>query len=228
MQCIRRHRKDSGMGVLLLVRHGQASFGSSQYDELSALGVIQADLVARRLADGRAKVRTLVSGSLLRQRATAEAIAAAGGLSTHIDNRWDEYDHVGITGDRAPELIFDASDVGGAAERAGTALDEAVRRWIADEITHTESHREFVARCSAALQSLTANREITVVTTSGGVIADICASLLGLATDSWPVLSRVTVNCGITKIVVGRQGTSLVSFNDHAHLEADPALITYR
>jgi hypothetical protein len=37
----------------------------------------------------------------------------------------------------------------------------------------------------------------------------------------------VTVNAGVTKVVRGRSGTTLVSFNEHGHLEAD-GLVTYR
>ena len=42
-------------------------------------------------------------------------------------------------------------------------------------------------------------------------------------------LNRVTVNGGITKLVVGRGGVSLLAFNDHAHFDG-PAreLLTYR
>jgi hypothetical protein len=43
------------------------------------------------------------------------------------------------------------------------------------------------------------------------------------------MLAPVVVNASVTKVVVGRRGTSLVSFNDHSHLEAaEPGLVTYR
>jgi hypothetical protein len=41
--------------------------------------------------------------------------------------------------------------------------------------------------------------------------------------------NHVSVNTGITKLAVGRSGTTLISSNEHAHLdEADGSLITYR
>jgi len=68
-----------------------------------------------------------------------------------------------------------------------------------------------------------------VVFTSGGVVAAVCGSLLGLGPDGVVALNRVTANGAITKVVVGRGGTSLISFNDHAHFEADARrLLTYR
>ena len=36
------------------------------------------------------------------------------------------------------------------------------------------------------------------------------------------------INASITKIITGHMGTNMVTFNDHAHLETDRALITYR
>ena len=42
-------------------------------------------------------------------------------------------------------------------------------------------------------------------------------------------LARVVVNSSVTKVLVGRRGTTLISFNDHSHLEdGDPGLLTYR
>ena len=41
-------------------------------------------------------------------------------------------------------------------------------------------------------------------------------------------LNRVTVNTGITKVVRGRSGTSLLSFNEHAHLTGVSGMLTYR
>ena len=51
----------------------------------------------------------------------------------------------------------------------------------------------------------------------------------GQHADVWTQLNAVTVNASVTKIVVGRRGSTLVSFNDHSHLEgAGNALVSYR
>ncbi len=39
---------------------------------------------------------------------------------------------------------------------------------------------------------------------------------------------HVGVNASITKVITGRTGRHLLTFNDHAHLESDRSLITYR
>jgi len=44
----------------------------------------------------------------------------------------------------------------------------------------------------------------------------------------WRRLNPVCVNSGVTKLVTGRRGLTLVSFNEHTHLDPKPDLLTYR
>jgi N-acyl-D-aspartate/D-glutamate deacylase len=67
-----------------------------------------------------------------------------------------------------------------------------------------------------------------VVVTSGGPVAVVAADLLAGDLSAWARFNRVTVNTGVTKVVSGGSGLSCVSFNDHAHLDHDRRLLTYR
>ena len=58
------------MASLYLIRHGQASFGSANYDQLSALGQRQADLSGHFFADIGLHFGQAVSGDLSRQQET--------------------------------------------------------------------------------------------------------------------------------------------------------------
>ena len=60
------------MGVLMLVRHGQASFGSEDYDVLSSRGVRQSRKVAEALSGYGVAPTSLIHGGMRRQRETAE------------------------------------------------------------------------------------------------------------------------------------------------------------
>ena len=89
----------------------------------------------------------------------------------------------------------------------------------------------------AALQRLVASLPAggtAVVLTSGGPIAWAAASLLAdstaARTDLWLRLNPVSVNTGVSTIVCGGRGTTLVSFNAHDHLLSarSPHLLTYR
>jgi hypothetical protein len=54
-------------------------------------------------------------------------------------------------------------------------------------------------------------------------------ALLGVPPAAFVAFNRVVVNTGITRLAHGRGGTTLVSFNEHAHLESPGrSLITYR
>src|SRR5438874_7882519 len=88
------------MGVLLLVRHGQASLGTADYDRLSDVGRRQAQVTGARLARTDLAVDRVVSGALTPQRDTAEPGLAALGWPASpppIDERLDESAHVGVS-----------------------------------------------------------------------------------------------------------------------------------
>jgi broad specificity phosphatase PhoE len=220
------------MGVLLLVRHGQASLGAAEYDQLSDLGLRQAQILGARLAGTDLSVDRVVCGTLDRQRDTAGPLLAAlgwPGSGLETDGRLDEYDHVGVMAQHTSDITFAGSAADGeSGRRLQSALDEAISRWMSGGTGYTESHEAFVSRAVGAVQDLAAAPGGTIAVTSGGVIAAACVQALGLPFERWPALARLVVNSSITKIVSGTSGTHLVTFNDHAHLEDDRTLITYR
>ncbi|MEK9655574.1 MAG: phosphoglycerate mutase family protein, partial [Halieaceae bacterium] len=85
------------MASLYLIRHGQASFGSDHYDQLSALGQRQADVSGRFFADVGLHFAQAASGDLSRQRETAERVlvSQAEKVPLHIDPRLNEVDNEG-------------------------------------------------------------------------------------------------------------------------------------
>ena len=215
------------MGVLLLIRHGQASLGATDYDQLSPLGRQQARLIGARLAQLGTPIARVICGTLARQRDTADGIAAAIDIAAvKYDERWDEYDHVDILADRASAFVFDTENPG-SRDAATYALDEAIQRWMRSATGYAESHDAFLSRVRSVVSAATELAGVNVAVSSAGVIAAACAQLLGIDSERWPNLARVIVNASVTKVITGRSGTSLVTFNDHAHLENPRELITY-
>ena len=102
------------MPSILLARHGQASFGASEYDVLSGDGDVQAAALAAELAQRQLTVDQVVSGALARQRDTAAPIAEAYGVEIAQDPRWDEYE--------MDDILHSHSDTtsGSTANRAST------------------------------------------------------------------------------------------------------------
>ena len=117
------------MGVLLLVRHGQGSLGTSNYDELSELGLRQSRLVGARLARADLRVTQTWCGALARQRETARTVLAELGLppgELHADDRLDEYDHLAV-------LAADRAADPQAADRAGAPWPRIARDALASD-----------------------------------------------------------------------------------------------
>jgi broad specificity phosphatase PhoE len=224
------------MPTILLIRHAQASFGSGDYDILSELGRRQVDVLHAALEAQGVRGAKLLSGSLRRQRDTAQPWLTSG-QELDIDQRWNEYDSTDVLrahgndlaslehrgGDSAPSLT---------SEQFQVILDGALRDWIAagaDGLAR-ETWSSFRGRALAGLETLgegLASGETGIAFTSGGVIAAICVALLGLPDTAFVQFNRVAINCAVTKLVSGRSGTTLVSFNEHAHLGSGD-LVTYR
>ena len=62
------------MGTLYLVRHGQASFGADNYDQLSDLGTRQCQQLGRYFASKGRRFDTVITGTLQRQIQSQQAI----------------------------------------------------------------------------------------------------------------------------------------------------------
>jgi broad specificity phosphatase PhoE len=237
------------MPAVYLVRHGQASFGSSNYDVLSPVGHRQAELVATELRRRGVSPAVLVSGALQRQLDTALASvpllvavatdatdtgsAATAGILT--DPRWNEYDHMALLHSRRAATLW-AMAGGAGRDRSRSVqkvLDGALLDWVSSGAQNAagQTWPEFADGAMAALTELmeqSGSGGSAVVFTSGGVIAAVCTRILGLPAEGFVALNRVTVNTGITALVGGRSGTSLLSFNEHAHVAGSPDLLTYR
>jgi broad specificity phosphatase PhoE len=204
--------------VVLLVRHGQASFGAADYDVLSDVGHEQAAVVGREIARRGLRDPLLVTGTLRRQRETAEGLGL--GAVDAVDGRLDEYDHLGLVR-RYPSGAEDD----GTSRGLQVLLDAALATWVDDAAGGWPAFRDGAV---GALEDVAAQGRDAVVVTSGGIVAAICGVLLGVGAQGVVALNRVMLNGAVTKVVVGRSGASLVSVNDHAHLEPDRRLLTYR
>ncbi|MGA2928826.1 MAG: histidine phosphatase family protein, partial [Solirubrobacteraceae bacterium] len=111
---------------------------------------------------------------------------------------------------------------------------EALRAWIAAgaDAACREPWPAFQARLTGALGDVSAALapgQTALVISSGGAIAALSAALIGLPADAMIAFNHVSINTGITKLAVGRGGTTVVSCNEHAHLdEAGGGLVSYR
>ena len=216
------------MPVVLLVRHGQASASGPDYDVLSERGHEQARRVGEELARRGLRDPLLVTGGLARQRDTLASARERWDVAgqARVDPRWDEYDHLRVLQEHGDPGAWD-----GDPRHLQPVLDAALAAWREAAEPGEQGWPAFRDRVRAAaadvLDGLPSGRDAVVVT-SGGVVATLVADLLH-APDAWLSLNRVAVNGAVTKVLLGRGGRTLATFNEHAHLEGpDRPPLTYR
>jgi broad specificity phosphatase PhoE len=214
---------------ILLVRHGQASWGAADYDQLSTLGESQARTLGTALATQGITPDVLISGAMKRHAQTALGACEGAGwdLPVTTDEGWNEFDHLQVLARHpAPEGVDLRAD-----PRAFQAWFEgATARWTGGEHDdYDESFADFSDRVSAALDRAIGALDpqgTAVVFTSGGPIAWAAATRLDGGEHLWLRLNQVTINAGVTSFVVGSRGATLLAFNEHTHLSPDHQ--TYR
>jgi broad specificity phosphatase PhoE len=221
------------VSVVLLVRHGQASWGAADYDVLSATGAEQSRVLGVSLARRGIRPDVVVRGAMRRHRETAEHALAGAGWDVPVeeDLGWNEFDHLQML-ELHPPALGEGEELTRAAFQEW--FEQATRRWTSGDYAdeYDESFASFCERVGAGLRRTVERldaKQTAIVVSSGGPVSWVTASLLGGGAALWMQLNPVTVNASVTKVVVGGRGTTLVSFNDHSHLEtADPSLVTYR
>lgn len=232
------------MSTIYLVRHGQASFGTDNYDQLSATGREQVRLLGEYFAGLGEPIDRIYSGSLRRQTETAEIIAAAFGTSAPsiaIEPAFDEYDSDVILHTFArsltPEQLADAGwpELRTDRRKFQFFLERAARAWVEAQIEAEEMMpwRSFHGRITSAMTNImrTEGRSKTLlISTSGGVIGTLVANVMGLSNHIGIELNWAIHNASITRLIYSADKVSLSMFNALPHLDraASRHLITYR
>jgi broad specificity phosphatase PhoE len=227
------------MSVIYLVRHAQASFGRSDYDRLSPLGERQAVRLGEALAARGLKPDLVVSGAMQRHARTARIALEAAGIDTAVtvDAGFNEFDHDQVIVAHKPAykrravLLADLARTGQPTRAFQEMFTEATSRWVhSDGDGYAESFAAFCQRAEDAVRRTTDKLDkgqTAVVFTSGGPIAAVVGRLFAGTDELWLTLNPVSINTGITKLVSGRRGLTVVSYNDHGHLDGTD-LLSYR
>lgn len=235
------------MATIYLIRHGQASFGSDDYDRLSDLGRRQATVVGQYLRDIGVRFDATYSGDLLRQRETAELAVASqpGDAPHHIDPRFNEIDNDEQLRHLLPELVKTDSVLRALVERGLSSskdyqkvIDAVFNYWVSPECSEPriQSWDDYSGKVAAAMREVMAQQgggKTLGIFTSGGTIATIVAQVLGLSGAQTYQFYEPIFNCSVTQIFYNGSRTSLSYFNDRSYLQvlgaqAAEDLVTYR
>ena len=240
------------MSTLLMIRHGQASFGSSNYDQLSELGIKQSRVLGEYWAQRRFKLDAVFTGAQERQKQTLTAVIDAYndvGLSLPppgLLNGFNEYNAWGIMEKFFPkllqedkqlkEIISNNPNIGENTKGGRKAFQEAfeivMNRWIEGQATdpEIESWLSFRTRVVADIQKIMVaypDGRTVAVFTSGGPISAALEWALKISPKMALDLAWVVKNSSITEFRFKSNRFSLTGFNMTPHFN-DDTLVTYR
>lgn len=211
------------MGTLYLVRHGQASFGAENYDQLSALGERQCAALGAWLHARGLQFDGVLRGTLVRHAQSLNAIASAlPGLPQAID--WpglNEYDGHALVRAVHGGVLPRVADAEGYRQHF-RLLREGLTQWMAGA-TRPEgmpSWVDFRAGVAGALDHVRSSFEANVLlVSSGGPIATAVAQVLAAPPSTVIDLNMRIRNSAITEFAFTPKRHMLVTYNTVPHLD---------
>jgi len=236
------------MAAIYLIRHGQASFGKADYDQLSEKGCKQAEMLGKYWQHFPDTIKTF-SGDLLRHAQTLEHFKTGIGrhnfpLTTH--SGFNEYDHVDILtcyNENWRNLAKMSEQFAGkpdANKQFQAQFNLALSQWIncQERGVYKESWSEFKQRCIQALESImrqhldeksSVQSDDMLIFTSGGTISVILQHILGLPEQQTLRMNQQLRNTSVTKILFSKEMLSVDYINNYSHLSSvDDSWVTFR
>jgi broad specificity phosphatase PhoE len=214
------------MGTLYLVRHGQASLGAADYDQLSALGHRQAVRLGEHWREQGMRFDAVITGTLRRHGQTWDGIAEGLGLSTREATPWpglNEYDSDAVIAalEAGPLQKPDTPEL---YRRHFRLLRDGLGRWMEGRIAPAgmPSHVDFLAGVTGALDHVREHHHGSrvLVVSSGGPIGMAVAHVLGAGAAAAIELNMRIRNTAVTEFVVAPRRHALLTFNTLPHLDA--------
>ncbi len=226
------------MSTLLVVRHGQASYGAADYDQLSELGEEQSERLGQWLAQRQRQVDALYVGPAKRHRQTAEGIsraATAKGLvmpDATEDPGLGEFPAFELFTMHTGTELHEAEPKGTGPTSSFESICDGWMRGTLDS-GHLETAAQFEARVVGSLAAICAAEcaggakgKTIMLVTSGGPKMMAMKSALGLGASKACELLWSIANASVTEFRFRDDALALSAFNRIAHLEREH--VTYR
>ncbi len=215
------------MPTLYLVRHGQASFGADDYDQLSDLGHRQSvrlgQYLRQRLGDAL-RFDAVLTGTLRRQLGTWQGIAEGAGLKArHVS--WpglNEYDSHAVIASIHPAPL-PKPDTPELYRQHFRLLREGLTAWMAGRVQPEgmPSYADFRAGVVGALDHVRQNYQGDVLlVSSGGPIATAVAHILQAPVATSIELNLRIRNTAVTEFQFTPRRHQLLTYNTLPHLDA--------
>lgn len=214
------------MGTLYLVRHGQASFGAADYDNLSELGHRQSRRLGAYWRERGMQFDAVITGTLTRHRQTWEGIAEGMGLQRDDVLPWpglNEYDSQAVIATIHPGELGQA-DSPEAYRHHFRLLRQGLGAWMAGRAAPLgmPSYVDFLAGVTTALDHVRDRHHgaKVLVVSSGGPISTAVGHVLGTSAATTIELNLRIRNTAVTEFAFTPKRHMLVTYNTLPHLDA--------
>jgi broad specificity phosphatase PhoE len=211
------------MGTLYLVRHGQASFGAQDYDNLSELGQRQSMRLGEYWRDKGLVFDAVLTGTLRRHVQTWSGIAQGAAYGNEV-LQWpglNEYDSAAVIAAIHPQPL-EKPDTPELYRAHFRLLRDGLTQWMNGVVSPRgmPTYSEFQAGVTAALDHVRKNCEGNVLlVSSGGPIATAVGHVLGTTPETTIELNMRIRNCAVTEFVFNPKRHTLLSYNTLPHLD---------
>ncbi len=217
------------MGTLYLVRHGQASFGAANYDQLSALGQQQCRRLGEYFRSRGRRFEAVITGTLARHTQSWDALAQGLGDAAPAEaalrlGALDEYDSAAVIATVQPTPLPRPTSREQYREHF-RILQQGLARWMEGSATPAgmPSYAEFAAGIRATLDRVRErHRGEVLIVSSGGPIATAVIQVLAAPATTAIDLNMRMRNSAVTEFAFTPRRHALVGFNALPHLD-DPA-----
>jgi broad specificity phosphatase PhoE len=212
------------MGTLYLVRHGQASFGAEDYDNLSDLGQRQSVRLGQYLASRGLQFEAVLTGTLKRHAQTWAGIAQGAGLN-HTPVLWpglNEYESEAVIRTIHPTPL-EKPDTPVMYRQHFRMLRDGLTQWMNGVVSPhgMPSYNEFVHGVSSALEHVRKHYSGNVLlVSSGGPIATAVGHILGTAPETTIELNMRIRNSALSEFAFNPKRHMLMTYNTLPHLDA--------
>ncbi len=211
------------MGTLYLVRHGQASFGAADYDQLSELGRQQSERLGQYWRERGLKFDAVLTGTLRRHAQTWAGIAAGATYDNAVIalEGLNEYDSEAVIAAIHPQPL-QKPDTPEMYRHHFRLLRDGLRQWMNGVVSPKgmPSYSDFLAGVTDALEHVRKNFEGNVlIVSSGGPISTAVGHVLGTTPETTIELNLRIRNSALTQFDYNPKRHSLISFNTLPHLD---------
>jgi broad specificity phosphatase PhoE len=239
------------MAAIYLIRHGQASFGKADYDQLSDKGSAQSELLGQYW-QSLPTPEKIYTGDLLRHGQTLEHFLLgykSKELAVTLHSGFNEFNHVELLACYNPrwknfkDMAANVGKQAGANKIFQKEFSKALERWTCgkNDSDYKESWPQFQNRCVSSLQDVM-KQELSAkslqkskrtqdicIFTSGGVISAIIQHILGLSDEKTLVVNQQLRNTSVTKLLCSGDSLNIDYLNNYGHLTlAGADWVTFR